>query len=373
MKTIYLLVAVVSVFVMSAKSQIKKKAARIDQNPFQQVKVSDSVRHKLAEFLWITSKDSSGIMINHVLGKDKTSQYQFVEGVYRFRLNKIPAITYHFVYTKGDGVQIIKEISIESTFRAVLGFFKMNESTLNSQDKLDYLSVLLIDMKERERMLKPGFHGDYEVFGTSGFIQEKGISIDSIYLKLAKGRNISHQKIEGEFIYPENNEGGAGYIAKFIGKERQYSLVHTAYPGIRKDNFRINNQFFTLDAKMDPLSLVVYRLSLSNKRYLCLIGKGQSASGSGVQLSFFTVLELDKLGRATNYYQFSSRFGNIHNIVDYNNNGSINHLKMVNGDKMGQYILTVNDIKSGKRINNRLVLLDYKLNDKFHVLKDTIM
>ncbi len=53
--------------------------------------------------------------------------------------------------------------------------------------------------------------------------------------------------------------------------------------------------------------------------------------------------------------------------------GIINYFKIVNGDKMGKYVLTVNDIKSGKRINNRLVLLDYKLNDKFKVLKNTFM
>lgn len=211
------------------------------------------------------------------------------------------------------------------------------------------------------------------VFNTSGFIQEKGISIDEIYLKLAKGRNVSYQKVDGEFFYPENNESGGSFIAKFFGKEKKYSIVHTAYPGVRKDNIRFNNQLFTLDAKIDPLSLVVYRLSLSNKRYLCLIGKGRSASGSGVQVSFFTILELDKLGRAMNCYKFSSRFGNIHSIVDYCNNGSINHFNIVNGNKMGQYVLTVNDIKSGKRINNRLILLDYKLNDKFVVLKDTLM
>lgn len=163
MKTKYLLVVIVSVFVISAKAQIKKSAVRTDLNPFRQVQVSDTIRHKLAKFLWITAKDSSGIMVNHILGKDKASQYQFVEGIYRFRLNKIPAITYHFIYTKNGGVQIIKDISIDSTLEAIFRFFKINESTLSSQDKLDYLSTLLIDLKEREKMLKPGFHGDYEI------------------------------------------------------------------------------------------------------------------------------------------------------------------------------------------------------------------
>ena len=210
------------------------------------------------------------------------------------------------------------------------------------------------------------------VFNTSGFIQERGISIDEIYLKLAKGRNISYQKIDGEFIYPENTGSGGSSIAKFLGKERKYSIVHTAYPGIRKDNLSFNGQLVTIDAKIDPLSLVVYKLSSRSKRYLCLIGKGRSASGSGVQVSFFTILELGKLERVTNCYEFSSRFGNIHSIID-GNNGSISHFKIVNGNKMGHYVLTVNDIKSGKRINDKLVLLDYKLNDKFVVAKDTPM
>lgn len=163
MKTKYLLVTIVSLFLGSANAQIKKSTTRTNLNPFQQVKVNDSVRHKLARFLWAMAKDSSGVMIYHVLGKDKASQYQFVEGIYRFRLNKIPAITYHFIYTKNGGVRIIKDVCIDSTLEAVVKFFKINEFTVSSQDKLDYLSTLLIDLKEREKMLKPGFHGDYEI------------------------------------------------------------------------------------------------------------------------------------------------------------------------------------------------------------------
>lgn len=162
MKTRYLVAVIFSLFVVSAKAQIKKSGGT-NLNPFQQVQVNDSVRHKLATFLWIKVKDSSGIMIHHVLGKDKSSQYQFVEGMYGFRLNKIPAITYHFIYTKNDGVQIIKDTSIDSTLEALMIFFKMHKSTLSSQEKFDYLSAMLIDLKEREKMLEPGFHGDYEI------------------------------------------------------------------------------------------------------------------------------------------------------------------------------------------------------------------
>lgn len=208
------------------------------------------------------------------------------------------------------------------------------------------------------------------VFNTSSSIKQEGISINEIYLKLAKKSNVNYQKVDGEFIYPENNEKGGSYIARFFTKQKAYTIVHTAYPGVRKDVFRFNSQLFELDAKIDPLSLVVYRLTLGNKRYLCLIGKGRSASGSGVQVSYFNVFELDKLGKAIFHYEFSSRFGNIHSIINYN--GNVSYFKIVNGNEMNQYMLTVNDIKSGKRSNNRLVMLDYKFNDKFVVLKDTM-
>lgn len=148
---------------MSAEAQIKKKSTRINLNPFQQVLVHDSVRHTLATFLWSTQNDSSGIMINHVLGKDKDSQYRFVEGIYRFRANSVHAISYHFIYTKNDGVQILKDYAIENTLEAVIRFFKMSKPALSSQEKLNYLSTLLADLKQREKMMTPGFHGDYEI------------------------------------------------------------------------------------------------------------------------------------------------------------------------------------------------------------------
>lgn len=163
MKIQYLVVSIVSLFAVNAEAQIRKEGTRTILDPFQQVLVHDSVRHKLATFLWSIGKDSSGIMINHILSKDRSSQYRFVDGVYRFRLNRIPTMTYHFINTKNGGVQILNDLSIEGTLDAVLKSFKMTDPPLSSQEKLNCISTLLLDLKEREEMLKPGFHGDYEV------------------------------------------------------------------------------------------------------------------------------------------------------------------------------------------------------------------
>lgn len=59
------------------------------------------------------------------------------------------------------------------------------------------------------------------VFNISSFIKQNGVSIDDLYIKLAKGRNINYQEIEGRFIYSENNENRGKYVAKFSGNKKK--------------------------------------------------------------------------------------------------------------------------------------------------------
>lgn len=196
-------------------------------------------------------------------------------------------------------------------------------------------------------------------------------SIDDVYASLSKAKALTNREIQCELLLFETDKGVNKYVAKIASKEAFQSINYISQADNKEDLFVFGLQKFHLQNKVDPLSLLTYLIFRNNKRYLCFIGKGQSASGSGVQVSFFNVFELDKLGKAICHYEFNSRFGNIHSIIDYNNN--LSYFKIVNGNKIGQYVLTVNDIRSGKRINNGSVLLDYKLNDKFLVLKDSLM
>jgi hypothetical protein len=196
-------------------------------------------------------------------------------------------------------------------------------------------------------------------------------SIDDVYATLSKSGALKNREIHCELLLFETDKGVNKYVAKIASTEVLQSIIYISQADNKVDLFIIGPQKFYIQNKIDPLSLLTYLILRNNKRYLCFIGKGQSASGTGVQVSFFNVFELDKLGKATSHFEFNSRFGNIHNIIDYNNN--VSYFKIVNGKKIDQYVLTVNDIRSGKRINNGLVLLGYKLNNKFLVLNDTFI
>lgn len=118
---------------------------------FQMVNVNDSVRRKLYSFIWEERKDSikAGMYIYHLLGEDKTNNYKFVEGIYRFRLMGPHFPIYYFIYTKKDGIRIIRNYSIENVLTKVIEYFRENESSLDEMKKLDYTETIIIDLKQR--------------------------------------------------------------------------------------------------------------------------------------------------------------------------------------------------------------------------------
>ncbi|MBE9599471.1 hypothetical protein [Pedobacter sp. MC2016-24] len=195
-------------------------------------------------------------------------------------------------------------------------------------------------------------------------------SIDDVYAELDFGQVIKHKKIQGEFVSIETNEATGKYVSKLVSKESMPSLKYVSYAEDKKDVFVFGKQTFNLKNKMDPSSLSAYWLYSYGRNYLCIIGKGQSASGSGVQVSYFALLELENSRKAKSCQEFVSRFGNINSLVDYNKNGDIAYLRIVNGKEMGQYLLTINDIKTNQQLGKRSLLLKYELNDKFIVLQN---
>lgn len=195
-------------------------------------------------------------------------------------------------------------------------------------------------------------------------------SIDAIYSSFALTHAIKHKKILGQFAYIESNEVTGKSFAKFITKEIAPSIDYLSYADSKKDTVVLGKQTFSLQNKIDPSSLLVYWVYNQDRKYLCLIGKGQSASGSGVQVSYFTLFELGKSGKASSCQEFTSRFGNINSLVSYDKNGNIGYLRIVNAKKMDQYLLTVNDIKTNKQLDERTLMLKYELNDRFSLLSN---
>jgi hypothetical protein len=199
-----------------------------------------------------------------------------------------------------------------------------------------------------------------------------GIHIDSIYNSLANRRSIYHEQVPGEFIYQEPDSVNRIYTAKFNSSLTKTSIFYKSFSGERKDAMVIDNKIINLQKKLDPLSIVPYKLRVGATRFFAFLGKARSASGSGVQLTFFILVKLNNEGKSTNFYEFESRFGDINNLVDYYGDGNMDYFKIVNAGKINEYYLTINSVESNSQINEVHILLRYELNDKFTILNSNV-
>ena len=162
-----ILIIVFTICFKGSFAQIKKHPGHKEENPFETVRVDDSVRKKLNNFIWKREKDSTeihaGVLIHHILMEDKKNNYKFVNGIYWFKLLGTHSNLYYFIYTQKDGIQIIEDYSVENIISRVLEYFRKNESSLNEREKLNYIGSIVNDLKYKDDTSKPGFYGDYEI------------------------------------------------------------------------------------------------------------------------------------------------------------------------------------------------------------------
>ncbi|WP_316751762.1 hypothetical protein [Pedobacter gandavensis] len=151
MNRIYIIFVILVVSGGSVVAQNKKKTVKKKINPFEMVHVGDSVRTKLYNFLWHERKDSlkAGISIYHVLGKDKAKNYQFVEGVYSFKMMGPHFPLYYFIYTKKDGIQIITDYDLEGLLVQVVNCFKRNLDSFSEVERIAYIQAMLKNLNLR--------------------------------------------------------------------------------------------------------------------------------------------------------------------------------------------------------------------------------
>jgi hypothetical protein len=189
---------------------------------------------------------------------------------------------------------------------------------------------------------------------------------------------LKNHKIKGEFIFLEENKKQHEQVYDFSSKEsippvRVRYFVH--YDDDTKDAIAIGNQMLSTQYKLDVTTINLYWIFQNGKKYLCFIGQARSASGSGVQVSFFNLVELKKSKKVGKHYEFSSRFGSINSIIGSNKKEEFNYYKIDNGDKLGLFNLIIFNIKSGKRINKRKLILKNELHPfdyGFSIVKDVM-
>ncbi|MCT4688498.1 hypothetical protein [Vallitalea sp.] len=201
------------------------------------------------------------------------------------------------------------------------------------------------------------------------FSQDK--NLDDIYSNINNKENL-FEEIYGKFYYTSSNREKGIYKSEFIlesetkqDMERIYYVATNLF-----DTLFINKNIFLLKDyfKYYPLSMKIYFIQYNEKHFKCITGKAQSACGSGLERTFYMLFK-----KKNNDYilinSFESRFGNIKNIGDFNDDGKLDYMKIIRKGKY--YNLDFRDLK-GNSLNMGNMILEYKLNDKFKIIKNNL-
>jgi hypothetical protein len=125
--------------------QVKQSSTKDNATFFRMVNLDDSVITKLQAFLLDQGSYRKGavMLVQHLLRKDSISNYKFVEGVYSFKLIGPHFDGYYFIYTKRDGVQIIKNYRLTNLLEQLITCFKRNESSFTDAEQTSYLKIIV--------------------------------------------------------------------------------------------------------------------------------------------------------------------------------------------------------------------------------------
>jgi len=192
--------------------------------------------------------------------------------------------------------------------------------------------------------------------------------ITSLLSCLDTSHKVTNLTLKGKFEYTQSNTEQDVYTSAFNSDSLVILYTLHGDPNVR-DTFLINDNLIAIDNKYDPLSIEIAKINFEREHYICLLGKSVSASGTGVQISFYTFLKMEG-NKVVQTYSFQSRFGSFLNIGDYNNDGELDYIKIVNGDVQNQYIAKLCSIKNNTFIGNSNLVLVYDGNDLFRLCKD---
>lgn len=184
---------------------------------------------------------------------------------------------------------------------------------------------------------------------------------------LNDSQKITYQEKNGEFKYYQSNPEQGMYKSIYISGSLK--MFYTVYGNTElKDTLEFKENVIAVNHKYDPLSIKIASISFYKDYYLLLVGKSLSASGSGTQLSYYTLLKM-KDNKVIETFFFESRFGSFLNIGDFNNDGKLDFIKIINGEKQDEFIAKLYDIERDTPIGNYNLVLFYKGNDIFCLKK----
>ena len=179
-------------------------------------------------------------------------------------------------------------------------------------------------------------------------------------------RNFTHEPVAGNFQYYESNQELGIYKSVFVSESKYEIRYHHYSTGA--DTLFLGSEFFITPHKYDPLTFQVYKLEHSEASYLVLLSKSISASGSGNQVTYYSLVEMSKECKGVNLKSFSSRFGMIENLGDTNGDGEMDYLKIENGEELQTYDARIFDIKSNFNCSeDKIIKLNYLGDNLFEI------
>jgi hypothetical protein len=195
------------------------------------------------------------------------------------------------------------------------------------------------------------------------------ILIDNLIDSLSDKRIILNE-LKGEFNFYKSDYKLNIFKSEILFSDKKSNgLLNIYYSTVdSKDVLIINKKSYKLKNPYDVKSCKLYNLNYKDKEMLCLVGKSPSASGSGVQLTFYTLFSKENnMYRLEN--EFSTRFGNIHNLGDFNNDGRLEliSIKRVN-ENFNLFISSLN----GVNLEMGFLQLNYNGNNEFTVVNNQL-
>jgi hypothetical protein len=192
--------------------------------------------------------------------------------------------------------------------------------------------------------------------------------ITSLLSCLDTSHKVTNLTLKGKFDYTQSNTEQDVYTSIFNSDSLVILYTLHGDPNVR-DTFLINDNIIAIDNKYDPLSLEIAKISFEREHYICLLGKSVSASGTGVQISFYTLLKMEG-NKVVQTYFFQSRFGSFLNIGDFNNDNELEYIKVVNGDGQNKYNVRLYNVETDSSSGNCSIVLLYNGNDLFSLIKE---
>jgi len=195
-------------------------------------------------------------------------------------------------------------------------------------------------------------------------LYSQNIYIDNLIDSLSDKRIII-KELKGEFNFYKSDYESNIFKSEFLFENKKdETFLKILYSSIgSEDLITINKNSYKLKTPYDVTSCKIYNLNYKGREMLCLLGKSASASGSGVQLTFYTLFYKVR-GTYALESEFSTRFGSIYNLGDFNDDGRIELISIKRDSK--NFKLFVSNFK-GEDLEMGIMQLDYNGNNEFTI------